>query len=404
MRRTRWWTFGSSFVLALLLLALALPRPSEAQSTRQIRDKFRTGDTVVIAASESVPHDLYVAGGTVRIEGRIDGDLFVGGGTIDLSGPVTGDLYVGGGNVSISGPVSGDVFVAGGSVSVTGSVGRHLRVAGGDVTVGGPVQSDVLAGAGTINVRSGTKIGGDLIFGAGQAALGGAVGGGVLGSAEAYTRTGTVAGSEDVTINTPQPREAPARRASSGVLDQVRRYVAIVVLGALLLLVPPRLVQAGATRLRERPLPSLGFGALAFVGFFAVMLGLFIGMLVLAVPLGILGFGQLAATVVIGVLLGSAVLSYAFFLVLAFLAAAVVGLLVGQYALERLSPGAPANPYVALLLGVLVVVAVTAIPVVGGLVSVVVALLGLGALVLRFWPQGGRTVVVAPPLVDAPTG
>ena len=29
----------------------------------------------------------------------------------------------------------------------------------------------------------------------------------------------------------------------------------------------------------------------------------------------------------------------------------------------------------------------TAIPVIGGLVGIVVALLGLGALVLRFWPS-----------------
>ncbi len=389
MRNTRWWRLAGGLVLALVLLVLALPQPSAAQSTRSIRDKFRTGDTIVVRADETVAHDLYVAGGTVRIEGRIDGDLFVGGGTVDISGPVSGDVFVGGGTVTVSGPVTGDLFVGGGTVTVSASVGRHLRVAGGDVTVGGPVQLDVLAGAGTINVRSGAKIGGDLIFGAGQMALAGAVSGGVLGSAETYTKTGSVTGTEDVTINVPQPRQAPVRSAASQLLDQLRRYLGIVVIGALLLWLPPRLVQAGATRLRERPLPSLGFGALGFVGFFGALLGLFIAMLTLAVPLGILGLGSLVATVVLGVLLSSAALGFALFLVLAFVASAVVGLTVGQLALERVNPSSSSSPYPALLLGVLVVVVLTALPVVGGVVSAVVALLGLGALILRFRPRRG---------------
>jgi hypothetical protein len=374
MRGKPWRRLGWGVALALLMLGLALPLARAAGPPSALRDRFRGGDTVLVPANETVPHDLYVAGGSVRIEGRIEGDLFVGGGTVDVSGPVTGDVFIGGGTVTVTGPV-----------------GRHLRVAGGNVTVGGPVQLDLMAASGALVIRSGARVGGDLIFSAGQMNLDGTVAGGVLGSAQAYTKTGSIAGSEEVTItpSQPEPRQRQAPTTARRILDQVRRYAAIVLLGALLLLVPPRLVQAGATRLRERPLPSLGFGALGFVGFFAVLLGLLIGMFVLAIPLGILGLGGLVATVVLGVLLGSAVLSYAFFVVLAFVAAAVVGLLIGQLVLQRLNPAGAANQYVALLLGVLVVVVLTAIPVVGGLLGAVVALLGLGALVLRFWPWRG---------------
>jgi len=293
MQSTQWRRLGWGLALALLMLGLALPLAGAAGPPSALRDRFRGGDTVLVPANETVPHDLYVAGGTVRIEGRIEGDLFVGGGTVDVSGPVTGDVFIGGGTVTVTGPI-----------------GRHLRVAGGNVTVGGPVQLDLMAASGALVVRSGARVGGDLIFSAGQMNLDGTVAGGVLGSAQTYTKTGSVIGSEEVTItpSQPEPRQRQAPTTGRRILDEVRRYAAIVLLGALLLLVPPRLVQAGATRLRERPLPSLGFGALGFVGFFAVLLGLLIGMFVLAIPLGILGLSGLVATVILGVLLGSAVL------------------------------------------------------------------------------------------------
>lgn len=137
----------------------------------------------------------------------------------------------------------------------------------------------------------------------------------------------------------------------------------------------------------ERPLPSLGFGALGFIGFFAALLALFIGMATLAIPLGVLGLGRVVFAVVFGVLLGSAMRSYLFVPVLLFVAAAVVGLTLGQFELERLNPSWAGRPIVALLEGVFVIVILTAIPVIGGLLNAAVALLGLGALMLRFWPR-----------------
>ena len=118
-------TLVASVLTAALLAGGTGPLPvaNAQQPGSKIQDKFRTGDTVVVAADETVPHDLYAAGGTIRIDGRVDGDLFVGGGTIDISGPVTGDVFVGGGTVTVSGPV-----------------GRHLRVGAGTVTVSGPLE------------------------------------------------------------------------------------------------------------------------------------------------------------------------------------------------------------------------------------------------------------------------
>ncbi len=378
MRNRHWRPLGWALALAVLMLGLVLPQAWAAGPAGPLRDKFRSGNSITIPANETVPHDLYVAGNTVRIDGPIDGDLFVAGSTVDVTGPVTGDL-----------------FVAGGTVTISSSVGRHLRVVGGTVTVSGPVQLDLMAGAGTLTIGRDAHIGGDLIFSASTTTMAGTVDGSVLGSAQSYAKAGSVGGSQEVTISQPQQHQASAPSVGRRLLDQVERYLGILLVGALSLWSARKFTQSVAARLRERPLASLGFGALGSVGLLALLIGLFIGMLVLAIPLGLLGFGRLVVALVLGVLLGSAVLSYLFLLVALFLAAVVVGLTLGQLILERINPRLAEMPYVALLLGVIIVVALTAIPVVGGLLDVVVVFLGLGALMLRFQRSRGVPVPAA---------
>lgn len=373
---------GASVALAALLLCLIFSQAQAAGPSSSPRDKFRAGNTITIPAGETVPHDLYVWGGNVRIDGRIDGDLFVAGGTVDLTGPVSGDL-----------------FVVGGAVTISSSVGRHLRVLGGNVTVSGPVKQDLLAAAGTLDLATAARVGGDLIFTAGRMTLDGAVDGSVLGSTQNYTNNGSIGGSEEVTL-----RQAPSKPAPPSLLSrflgQVRRYVSIVVVGALLLALAPRLLPAAATRMRERPLPALGIGVLSFIGFFAVLLGLLIGVVILAILLGLLGLGQLVLTVVIGVLLGMGVLSYLFALVLLFIAAAVVGLILGRLAFGWLTQPWARGPYPALLLGVLVIVVLTALPLIGWVINALVVLFGLGALVMLLRPSR----LMPAPALDARPG
>ena len=104
--------------LCAVFLAITFAGVAIAQSN----EKLRSGETVTIAAGETIATDLYVFAGTVRVEGTIDGDLVAVGGTIDIPGNVTGDVLVTGGNVSINGTVGGDVRAGAGTVSVGGKV------------------------------------------------------------------------------------------------------------------------------------------------------------------------------------------------------------------------------------------------------------------------------------------
>jgi hypothetical protein len=292
------------------------------------------------------------------------------------------------------------LFVAGGTVTISSPVGQHLRVAGGNVAVDGSVQQDLLAAAGTLTVGSAARIGGDVIFTAGSAALDGTVAGSVLGSAGTYTKGGSIAGSDEVTVREGRLEEAREPSAADRVLHELRRYLGIVLIGALLLWLAPPLIQPAAVWVRERPLPSLGVGVLTFIGFFLVIIALFIAMVLVSIPLGVLGLGRLVLTTVVGVLLGTSVLAYLFALILFFLAAAVVGLAAGRFVLRLAGAGRADQPYAALLVGVLIVVILTALPLIGGVLNALVVFVGLGSLALVVWSRRRSVAVrVAPPAV-----
>jgi hypothetical protein len=246
------------------------------------------------------------------------------------------------------------------------------------------VELDLLAGAGTLALRSAAEVRGDFIFTAGQVNLDGTVAGSVLGSAGDYSKTGTVRGTEDVTLGEPAPAVVEEESARDQVLDQVQRYLGILAVGALLIWLVPRLVLPAAARLRERPALSLGVGALGLVGFVPLLLALLLAIVLCAIPLGMLGLGRVVGALVFAGLLGSASLTFLLILVLLFIAATVVGLPLGRLILDAL--GQPdRGRYAELAVGALVIVALTAIPIVGWPLQLVVTLLGLGALLMWLW-------------------
>jgi cytoskeletal protein CcmA (bactofilin family) len=363
MARQHWRRAGAGLALGLLLLTIYLPAARAAGPAGDPRAKFIGGNTITIPADVTVSHDLYVYGGTIHIDGRIDGDLVVIGGTIDVTGPVSGDL-----------------FAAGGTITISSEVGRHLRAAGGSVTINGSVGSDLMVAAGTMDVGPAARIDGDLLFAAQQATSSGVVSGSVLGSAQSYTNNGTIGGSEQVSLRQArQEKRAPS--AAERLLNVVRQFISVIAVGALLLWLAPRLMQAAVERERGRTLVTFGIGILVFIGFFVVVLALLLVMALLVIPLGLLGFGQLALMVAAGILLGIGLLAYVFALVLLFLAAALAGLTLGRLILGQLGEQWRQRPYPALLLGGLIVVVLMALPYLGTLVGVLVGLLGLGAIV-----------------------
>lgn len=333
-----------------------------AQESR-LGGKVRAGGNVVVLAGETISGDLYASGGQVRIEGTVEGDLVAMGGQVQVSGEVTGDVMAASGNVDVSGNVGGDVRAGAGQVSISGSVGE-----------------DVSAGAGQVTVTSSGRVGQDLLFGTGQTTLDGRVDGNVLGATGDYRRRGTVGGTEDVTVS----RKRAALTVEDRLLGALRRFASILIVGALLLWLAPRVVDGAAQRLRRRPLASLGVGVLSIVGFLVLVVGLILVAVLLSIGLGLVRLGDLVGVTIFGTWTLLTVLGFMFFVLAAFGAQAGVGLALGRLAVGA-SPDA--RRWAALFLGVLIVVVISSIPAVGGWLAFLIALLGLGAIILEMWPR-----------------
>ncbi len=366
--RARNTSVAALFAAVLLLLTASVALAQETV----LGGKLRTGDRVVVAAGEVVEGDLYASGREVRVDGTVNGDLLATGAQVVVTGEVTGDVMAAAGTIGLSGRVGGDARVAGGQVDVSGPIAEDLFVAGGQATV-----------------STSGEVGEDLVFGVGTMTLDGPVAGDILGSAGAYTRQGTVGGTETVTINEPEQRQPTAADRTLGAL---RRVISILLIAALVLWLAPRVVEAPVGSLRRQPLLSLVIGLAGLVGAVVLVLALILSTVLLAVLLGLLGLGSLVGAVVFALITLLIVLAFALFLVLAFGAPIIVGATLGDLVLPQDVAG---RRWWAVIGGVVVIVLVASIPVIGGFVGFLVAVFGLGALLLTL-PFVGRSPEVEP--------
>jgi hypothetical protein len=346
-----------------------------AQET-QLGEKIQAGGQVTISADETVDGDLYASGGRVLIEGTVDGDLIAGAGQVTISGQVSGDVMASAGTVDISGEVGGDARVASGQATVSGSIGEDLFIASGQTTI----------------ADSG-EVGEDLVFGSGRMTMNGTVTGDVLGATGAYDRQGTVGGTESVTI-----REVEAPTAADRVLDAIQRFISLLLVAALFMWIAPRFVNQPTDMLRQRPWTSLGVGVVGLIAFCVLVFLVVLVAVLLSILLALVGLSDLVGAIIFGALVTVAVLVFLFFLIVVFgapawVGMAVAGLVVGLESTSR--------RWAALIIGLVVVVALTSIPIVGGWIGLVVLFFGLGAAILTFRPRRAAPLVAEPPALPS---
>jgi cytoskeletal protein CcmA (bactofilin family) len=378
MRHPDRWLLSAAASIAVLAI---LTGGALAQGV--LDEKLRTGNTVTIAAGETVSNDLYAFAGTVRVDGTVDGDLIASGGLVDVTGTVTGD-----------------VLAAGGSVNITGTVGGDARIAGGSLSVGGAIMEDLLATGGQLAVTSSGTIGEDLIAGTGQLTIDGAVTGDVLARTGTYSKGGTIGGTEDVTI-TPrdgqpavpgQPGAAPT--ATQQVIDAVQHFLVVVLVGAILIWFAPRAYAAMKTALQQRPLPAAGWGIVGILGFVVLLILVLIVMILLAIVFGLLGFADLVGLDILAGTVAILGASLVFAVVAGYVADALVGVVLASLVMRAENPSRW-RELAVLAVGAAVVVLLSSLPIVGPWVKLVVILLGLGAALIA-WMRPRRAETGAP--------
>jgi len=355
-------------VASLCLLAAASAEAGTRQDT-----------AVTLGAGERISEDLYVAGGTVAIEGTVDGDLIVAAGELRITGEVTGDVFFVGGRARLIGPVRGSVRGVGGQLDVEGLVEDDVAFAGGAVDVGrfGSVGRDLLAAAGAATMRG--EVWRDVRAAAGRLAVDGFVGGGVQGQLGQLTlgEAARVFGGVKIASDSDIVREpgaqvvgriekAPlpvAARSNTGMgfIGWLRSLVSLLAVSALWLMFFPGFSRRAMATLRERTAESLGFGVLALLAAPLLAAAVFVT--------GVLVGGWWLSAVVLGALM-----------VAAAIAAPLVGHFIGEWLTKPLRRAG--NEPLRQVIGLVVLTALAAVPVLGFFIVFATAAAGVGAQLL----------------------
>ncbi len=263
-------------------------------------------------------------------------DRTVTGGNLRLApGEVAHDVTVFGGNVEILGTVTGDLSIFGGR----GHVAKEGRVLGSATLIGGALQMD-----------DGAHVDGDVSVLGGKLdrADGAVIGGGL-----------THAGDDDDDDHPGPAAHDGGKSKEEGLLHEmgaaVARSALFFVFGAVLLALAGKRMETLRAEVALRPMRSFALGVVGLIAAIALVVALCVTLI--GIPVAI-----------VGLLLG---------VVAAYAGIAAVLTTAGEALLRHRTE----SPYVHLAVGCGLFLVIGAIPLVGGLVKVAVALIGIGVLV-----------------------
>lgn len=393
----------------------------------------RSGDDVVIAADEVVNDDLYVGATNFTLDGTVKGDLIVAGEYIVINGTVEGDVIAAGNTIVINGNVTDDVRIAGAALQVGDNavIGGDLLAAGASLEAApdSTINGDALFGGGQ-GLMNGS-IAGDFMVGTGALEINGNVDGNVtaeVGEAQegapspsmytgntkitlpsvkpgltlgdnakikgdfTYTQTtdikiptGIVDGKvtrKDPPVNEENIPAPPtqAEVAATWAFDLLRNIVTYAIFGLLLVWLVPAFLNGLGEKLQKQPLPSFGWGIVAYAAFFFALLLITVVMIIGGVIFGFISLGSITGTIVWVGIFSLFALVLGFVLFTSFFTKILVAWLGGKWILGRFNPALAEHKVWPLLLGVVIVGLLVKLPAIGWLLSFLIMFLGLGAL------------------------
>ncbi len=434
MQKRTYKLLKRGFLIILALIAFLLffiPMPALSSDVRFTKD-------LTIAANEIVNDDVYLAGDRVRIDGTVNGDAIVAGKEIIINGVVTGDVMAAGRSIIINGKVNDDIRMAGQTIAL-----ESKAQIGDDA---------MLAGWG-LEQLAGSNIGGDLYFGGFQALLAGNVSQNVVVGTNSLELRGTIG--KDVRANVlgdpnvlqflPQPeRELPQiplgltigdtakisgnlsyRSTKAGqiakdariagqvqytnievdrvyaesrnpvnplwaIVWQIQRLLALLLIGWALLRWVPRWTQGLAETIQTQPWQCLGWGAVGAIAVVPTAITIFLVIALLGTLFAVTLPMFIPPLIGVGFLTYIA-LSLGLTLIVAYIAPILVSLLGGQRLMQLVRP--METRQIAILgSGLLMFVILTAIPVLGWVISLIAALFGLGAMWVSLRGRGYHPV------------
>ncbi|RKP44586.1 polymer-forming cytoskeletal protein [Trinickia fusca] len=331
-----------------------------------------------------IGNDHFATGNSVEIEQPVAGDAMAAGTAVIVSSNVAGDVVLTGRDLLIDGDAGQNLYAAGSEVVVNGAVGRNARLAGGRIDIGrrAHIAGNVSVAGGRINVIGDVK--GYVEAAGGRIYIDGTVGGDVEASGREVALGPNARVTGALRYRSPNPIEQDPRAVVSGGIERltaqrlhaparamhrVGRWIwtiGLMLLAALLVATMPGVSLRVSETLSQRFLLSL---LLAFVVIVCAP--------VAAIVLLVTGIGA-----PLGILV---VLAYPALMLIGYVSA---GIALGDAIVRRVRPTDAAlkrrrTAYAAL--AVLALSLVRWIPWIGGVITVLALLAGVGAFVLQGW-------------------
>ncbi|OFY65236.1 MAG: hypothetical protein A3H98_03150 [Bacteroidetes bacterium RIFCSPLOWO2_02_FULL_36_8] len=307
---------------------------------------FQAADRITL--DDPVYDDFYATAGEINIHAGIRGDFVGAGGRITINDTIRGDLTIAGGEIQINGYIGDDIRIAGGNVRLLQTVGGDLIICGGAVTLdrGSIIYGDVIVCGGSVEIN-GIVLGRVLCYGRNFL-----LGGRIESTAEIYAEkielNGSIAGKTQLAAKTIsigenaqffsdmsywQENKTPdfknSFKSGKPVFDShleakrnfgwkgfefnfLKMSLIMVLSGLLIILIlvlvcKDTLLKAGE-KMKDNLMSSFGYGVLYFIAL--PLLGAFLCMTIIGIPLGILlfcifGFSIWFGRVIVAVTLGN---------------------------------------------------------------------------------------------------
>lgn len=436
-------------LLVLVIIFLITVIPVNARDLLQ-------GDLCTVGPEQAVNGNLFVVCRTLVVEGIVRGDVFGVAGTATITGTVEGSVYLAGGRLDMRGSAGDDLHFIGPVLYVrpdaqfTSAEGDlysftlSTRIEGVDIpgsVVGGGYQLLIESDVGEevsfwgSTLRLSANVAGDVDASVGAPGSSGIpelrallsaiepdvelvepglvitessrVGGQITYTAPAEGSILSTQPNPPIFIPFEQPSpvldaENPIEGFGNYLSQVAREFVTLALIGAFALILAPRGLQAPLPTIRNRTLPSLGVGLLAFVLSFPVFLIIlvFSALIVGLVSLLALSELTLATTVIFGVLFFSSASLYYFIAI--FVSRAIICLLIGRVVLRlaRRHLHGMLGLLISMLIGVAFLAFFASLPIVGVVINAVTAFLGLGGLFTMAQEQIERNRMPQPAPVD----
>jgi cytoskeletal protein CcmA (bactofilin family) len=269
-----------------------------------------------------------ITGGTIIIgEGETTEGFTAMGGEVIIKGTVEGDVSAFSGNVIVMGNVDGDLSAFAGNIVIgdDAEIDGSFKAVSGNVDVNGAIDGDVDISSGSIILGPNAEIKGNLEY-----------------TARRRSQTKFASGG------------MPKIGRLLGRILQVYWFFLTLIIGAILLTVAPKFSSQLSDRVIDEPFKMGAVGFLVLIGVPAFLIILLIT--IIGIPFAI-GGGLL-------------------FLLFVWIAG-----IYGKFAFGTwiLSEAEKANQYAALVVGLLIGVFLGYIPFLGGLISFVIRIIGMGA-------------------------